>query len=70
MRDGMFVTDEQTVESMEDLEKMCIRDRHKIALLKIKQEVKIMPTFNQLVRKGRQTSVKTVSYTHLLKERI
>jgi len=31
---------------------------HKIALLKIKQEVKIMPTFNQLVRKGRQTSVK------------
>jgi small subunit ribosomal protein S12 len=24
----------------------------------IKQEVKIMPTFNQLVRKGRQTSVK------------
>ena len=31
---------------------------HKIALLKIKQEVKIMPTFNQLVRNGRQTSVK------------
>ena len=31
---------------------------HKIALLKIKQEVKIMPTFNQLVRKGRQTTVK------------
>ncbi len=31
---------------------------YKIALLKIKQEVKIMPTFNQLVRKGRQTSVK------------